>query len=149
MTLAAKSDDWEFDAKSSEISTLDFKKDMLARLVDSEQSADYPQIKKLIQQALKGKTKDIDGTYKMLEALGAVPDALTGRIYRVTGLDNVHGYKSKTAYVTVHNEGTDELAIGYLLCPMDTFSGNKYCEEKSLDKKGIFYDLYEPDKALW
>lgn len=146
--LSAKADDYEFDIKCREISEADFKRDMLKKAADSEQSSDYPEIKKFILQTLK-KNSGIDRLYKMLNALGAVPDALSGRIFKVTGLDNIHYYLSKIGYVSVHNEGTEAMAIEYLLCPVNDFSGNRYCESKTLDKKGIIYDIYPADKPLW
>lgn len=148
--LSAKADDYEFNTQCREISQDDFKRDMLRKVADSEQSSDYPEIKKLILQVLKKNNgKETDRLFKMLNALGAVPDALDGRIFKVSGLDNAHYYLSKIGYVSVHNEGTEDLAIEYLLCPLDDFSGNKYCESKRLDKKGVIYDIYPADKPLW
>lgn len=143
-------DDYEFNTECKEISSTAFKKDMLKKTADSSESYDYPEIKKRILQTLKkNNNNEIDKLYKMLNALGTVPDVMGGRIFKVTGLDNIHYYKSQVGYVSIYNEGTDSARIEYLLCPLSDASGNKFCELKSLDQNGIFYDLYDPDKPLW
>lgn len=147
--LSAQSNDWEFNPRAMDITRLDFRRDMLARLAESDQSEKYPEIKAAITAAIQSRNKkEVDRVYNMMEALGAAPAEPDGKIIKVEGLDNIHYYKSRIAYVFQNNNGSD-LSLSYVVCPENTFFANQGCEIKSPEKLGIYYDLYPADKPLW
>lgn len=145
--------DWEFNPKSANISAFDFKKELLGMVAIREKGDGdelFP-LSKEINKALKTQnTRSINELFDELNSLRVTPitPGKDAHIIKITGLDNIHYYLSKTAYFFIYNDGTPQINVDYVFfgppeTSWDVFSG-------SIKKYGeLMYDLYEPDINLW
>lgn len=145
-------EDWEFAPLAGRLTPGEFKKDILRRIEAAEDHAGCSAVlRKHIAAALKDDdTKAINELYEELAWLGVCPYVGEGEreIIRITGLNNVHHYLSRTAYLLVANSGTDNIAVNWLLLgpadlPWTVESGDFFRRGDAI------YELYEPYEKLW
>lgn len=143
---------WEFDIKLTKLSENQFKKEMINRVINCEDSQKYSSLKLELQQALKSKdSKVIDTRYKMLQALNTLPYIFSSKpeIIKIDGLNNVHQYLSTTAYLFINNYEINNLSIEYLLAPQRLQYNSGYVNGHLDNMYGIIYELFPPHEPLW
>lgn len=144
---------WEFAPKTSDMTIREFKKEMLEKIALREKGDgdEFFPLSKQITEALKTKNENmIDALFDEMNSLRVVPlsPGKDAKILKITGLDNIHYYLSKTAYFFIYDNGTTQLNIDYIfLGPAELSWTILY---GILAKNGeLIYQLYDADLPLW
>lgn len=146
-------DSWEFATKAEILKADDYKKEVLNLVlsqIKNSGNAAYPVINNIGKALDTNNINQINLLYAELNSLNIFPSPPNANsiIIKISGLNNIHYYMSKTAYFIIDNSATPNISVDYFFTGPADFSLSYF--KGSFNKYGSFiYDLYEPNTQLW